>query len=190
MIRVILFSLASYLLGCITFAYYITKIFAGKNLNEIGSKSLGATNAARVLGKKGFIAVFLLDFCKGMLTVWLAQHFGFSNSEIFLFAAFVTLGHIFPIQLKFKGGKGVSPFTGAMFATNPYLIFPFVAAFLVSYLTIKNYTISGLIAIVLLPLYLIYFGTSYICIVYSIFVILVIVFAHRSNIADIYLSKR
>ena len=182
MLELILFSLFSYAIGCITFAYYITKFFTGKNLKEIGSGNLGATNATRVLGKKGLIIIAILDMSKGAFIVLLAQYFDFSWEQIFLFIIFVYIGQIFLVQLKFKGGKGVSTFGGAIIAVNPLVIIPFAVFLAFFYLIIKNLTIAGLCSIALIPLTIYYLDFSLICILENILIIAIIIFAHHTNI--------
>lgn len=121
----------SYLMGSISFAYLIGRL-KGIDLREHGSKNVGATNAGRVLGKKYFIIVFLLDALKGFIPTLLAGQILFHQEAnrpvaflLWLAAAFFAIaGHNWPCWLKFKGGKGVSTSLGVVLAIYPYYTFP------------------------------------------------------------------
>lgn len=112
-----LFYLFCYLLGSISFSYVLVKIFKNEDVRDKGSKNAGATNVMRNYGRPiGFFA-FLLDYGKGFLAAFLSSHF---NIGLPIIAVFCTaLGHIFPIFLKFKGGKGVATTAGGFSAMSP-----------------------------------------------------------------------
>ena len=190
MIGIVFFSLFSYLLGCITFAYYLTKIFTGQDLKGIGSGNLGAVNASRILGKKGFIISAILDMAKGAIIVILARYFNYSNELIFFFMMLVTLGHIFPVQLKFKGGKGISTIGGTFIALNPLIVICFIFFVLIFYIFIRKISIAALCSIALTPLLVFYFDYSAICILENSIIIGIIIFAHRSNIKLFFNSRK
>ena len=184
LIKIILFSVFSYLVGCICFGYYLTLFLVGINLKEIGSKSLGATNVSRVLGKKGFAITFILDFLKGLSIIILAKYIHFRDLQVFIFSLMVVIGHIWPIQLKFSGGKGISTFLGVIIAINFYLIFPVILLTALLYTIVKDFSVSGIIAILVLPFALMYFHYSYPCVLIISLEILIIAVAHRKNILE------
>lgn len=113
-------ALFSYLCGSIPFGLLLTKAFAGKDVRAAGSGNIGATNVMRVAGKKLGAAVLLLDAVKGMVPVFVARQL-FPESLEWTAAAglLAVLGHIFPVWLRFKGGKGVATALGALLATVP-----------------------------------------------------------------------
>lgn len=129
-VRGILAVVIAYLLGSVSFAYIITKIKTGKDIRTIGSGSAGTTNTARAVGKPLAMVVMALDIFKG----WLAAELGlllFGLTGGLLAFAAVILGHIFPVWLNFKGGKGVACGAGACLAISPAPILLAAAMFAV-----------------------------------------------------------
>jgi glycerol-3-phosphate acyltransferase PlsY len=104
----------SYLLGGIATGYYLVRWRTGQDLRELGSGSTGGTNAARVLGRSALVAVMVADMLKGALAVWAARYFHLDDWAMALTVAAVVAGHVFPVQLRFHGGRGLSPALGAM----------------------------------------------------------------------------
>jgi glycerol-3-phosphate acyltransferase PlsY len=126
-IYLILFSTVSYLIGSIPFGFLITKIFKNKDVREYGSKNTGATNVLRVAGKKLGLFCLFLDIVKGFIPVTLIVSFSYNllngnisieSYKIFL-GFFAIAGHIWPVYLKFKGGKGVATAFGVLLGIEP-----------------------------------------------------------------------
>lgn len=184
------YTVFCYLTGCICFGYYLTRIFAGKNLKEFGSRSLGATNASRVLGKWGFMMTFILDFLKGYLVIWGAIRLGYSESMVFFLSLVVVAGHIFPIQLGFKGGKGISTFGGTLIAINYLVVIPVAILLLPLYLIIRKFSIAGIFTMIIIPAFFAYQDYSATAICLNILLILIIVYAHRQNLRDYFQAKK
>jgi glycerol-3-phosphate acyltransferase PlsY len=117
----ILLVIAGYLFGSLNSAYYLCRFVKGIDLRTFGSSNAGATNTARILGKKGFIAVFIIDFLKGTAIVYTTQKLNIPSiwQPWILFAT--VLGHNHPIQLKGRGGKGISTLSGGVLGYSPYL---------------------------------------------------------------------
>lgn len=184
------YAILCYLAGCICFGYYLTRFFAGKNLKEFGSNSLGATNASRVLGKWGFVVTLILDFLKGYLVIWAAMRLGFSESLVFLLSMLVVAGHIWPLQLGFKGGKGVSTFGGTLMAINFLVAVPVAIFFLPVYLIFRKFSIAGIFTLIIIPPFFAYqdYSTASICL--NILLILMIFYAHRPNLKEYFQSKK
>ena len=115
-----LFVLLGYVCGSIPFGVIVTSAFAKKDVRASGSGNIGATNVARVAGKKLGAVVLLLDAAKGALSTWLALHF-FPELPLLhvATAAAAFLGHVFPVWLKFKGGKGVATALGVLLVLLP-----------------------------------------------------------------------
>ena len=137
-VNAVLVVLGAYLLGSIPWGFIIGK-WNGVDVRKVGSNNIGATNVTRCVGKKAGKLCFVLDFLKGALPVIAAQYV-FRNAStvpmeyVVIAALFATvLGHMFPVFLKFKGGKGVSTAAGAVMALTPYallaalLVLPIVA---------------------------------------------------------------
>ena len=124
--RAIFWILVSYLLGSIPFGLLVGKL-KGVDLRTVGSGNIGATNAGRVLGKPYFFGVFFLDFLKGFLPVFYIAHWQ-SRDFALLVGLAAILGHLFPLYLRFRGGKGVATGAGVFTALVPQAVF---VAFLV-----------------------------------------------------------
>jgi glycerol-3-phosphate acyltransferase PlsY len=144
----------SYLLGCFCTAYYLVKYSKKQDIRKIHSGNAGARNASRVLGAKGFIITFLGDFLKSVLALAITiKLFELNqNFPILLSVSMISviIGHIFPIQLKFMGGKGIAPFTGIIFIINlPTLIFSLISLFILLKIT-KNQKLSIGVSILLI----------------------------------------
>jgi acyl phosphate:glycerol-3-phosphate acyltransferase len=106
-----------YLLGSIPFGYLLVRATGGGDIRFIGSGNIGATNVARASGWAVGVATLLLDAAKGFLAVWLAQRFSNGNIRFMMFAGFAAIvGHVFPVWLKFEGGKGVATALGVFLA--------------------------------------------------------------------------
>lgn len=113
-------TLSAYLLGSIPFGYLIVRWRRGIDVRDTGSRSIGATNVMRNLGIAGFIATFVLDAAKGFVSVeWASKLTGGDPRWIALAAFAAVLGHIFPVWLKFRGGKGVATGVGVFVALAP-----------------------------------------------------------------------
>jgi len=110
--------LISYLLGSIPFGFLLVK-WAGKgDIRKVSSGSTGATNVGRVIGTRGFVATWVLDMAKAVAAFMIGQYF-FGSDFGALCGAVAVIGHIFPVWLKFKGGKGFAPIWGFILALNP-----------------------------------------------------------------------
>lgn len=190
MIETILYSIFSYAAGCLCFGYYLVNHYTGINLKNRGSGSLGATNASRVMGWKGFVVTFLLDFLKGFFVVRLALLLGFGESELFLFCLLVVAGHIWPVQLGFRGGKGVSAFAGGMLAISWELALPVIPLFLLVFLILRKFSISGLLAFLVVPVYMVFRQYPAWSVVLTILQLIIIFVAHRQNLAEFVTFRR
>ena len=111
----------AYLIGAVNSSYYYIKIAKKKDIRKMHSGTAGATNAGRIVGKKGFIFIFCLDFLKGFILVLVSQEINLNQAYSILSIFFCMLGHIYPVQLKFKGGKGLSIYVGGLCILEPFL---------------------------------------------------------------------
>jgi glycerol-3-phosphate acyltransferase PlsY len=169
-----------YLLGSIPFGLVLTRLAGTEDLRSIGSGSIGATNVLRT-GSKGLAAATLIgDALKGTLAVVIAGYYGGPNAAMLAaFGAF--LGHLYPVWLKFKGGKGVATYIGVLIG----LFWPAAVIFCVMWLatafTTRYSSLSALIAAFVTPLFLWWFGHPALA---SLFVIMTMLlfYAHRENI--------
>jgi glycerol-3-phosphate acyltransferase PlsY len=144
--------LGCYILGCFTTGYYLVRWHLGQDVRETGSGNVGAKNVGRLLGAYGFIITLLGDFAKGVLAVWVTRHF-FDDYRLMGFAMLsVTMGHIWPLQLGLRGGKGVATSLGAMAIYDFHLALAFAAITIGLFVFLRRITLSGLLAFALLPL--------------------------------------
>lgn len=178
---------ASYLIGSIPTGYLIVKGMTGQDIRTIGSGSTGATNVKRVLGKKWFFIVMLLDALKGALPVILAKLYAGDVSNVGLFpvlaAVAVIIGHSKPIFLQFKGGKSVASGVGIILALNWQvgLIIALVWS-VVTYFS-KYVSLGSIVALVLSPFIMKYVGHAPVAYVgYCALGAIYIVYLHRQNI--------
>ena len=128
-IELIYISIYSYILGSIPFGLVLTKIFLKKDIRGIGSGNIGATNVLRAGKKTLGAATLLLDGLKAYTSVLITL--SFSPDYIYLSALLCFLGHVFPIWLKFNGGKGIAVYLGVLFAFSIYLSFIFVISWVI-----------------------------------------------------------
>ncbi len=176
--------LASYFLGCLTTGYYWVKWRTGEDIREQGSGNVGARNVGRSLGASGFMVTFLLDLAKGALAVTAARYFGLTDEALIAALVAVVVGHSWPIQLRFHGGKGIATSLGAILAYDSFIVLLLVALFIPLLALIRTFTIAGLLAFTLSPLavFLCGLGNQEVAAV-SLLAILLLV-THRKNIRE------
>jgi glycerol-3-phosphate acyltransferase PlsY len=170
-----------YLLGSIPFGLVLTRLAGTQDLRSIGSGNIGATNVLRT-GRKGLAAATLIgDALKGTLAVIIAGFYGGPNAAM-LAALGALLGHLFPVWLKFKGGKGVAVYIGVLIG----LFWPAAIVFCVIWLTtavVTRYSsLSALVASVVTPIFLWWFGHPALASLFAVLTLLLF-YMHRENIA-------
>ena len=174
----LIIALGSYLFGSIPFGFILTKIFLKKDIRDIGSGNIGATNALRTGNKLLGYATLLLDITKAILPVLFIK-FNYPD-YIFIAALSTFLGHVFPIWLKFKGGKGVATYVGILFSINLIFGLVFTVSWAVTFLISKYSSLSSLIASLTVPIYLIIFE-NYNSIFFVIMFVLIF-YTHKENV--------
>jgi len=174
----LIIALGSYLFGSIPFGFILTKIFLKKDIRDIGSGNIGATNALRTGNKLLGYATLLLDITKAILPVLFIK-FNYPD-YIFIAALSTFLGHVFPIWLKFKGGKGVATYVGILFSINLIFGLVFIVSWAVTFLISKYSSLSSLIASLIVPIYLIIFE-NYNSIFFVIMFVLIF-YTHKENV--------
>lgn len=145
--------IAAYLLGSVPFAIISSKVFGLADPRSYGSGNPGATNVLRSGNKKAALLTLIGDALKGWLAVFLAQQAELSSALIGLVALAVFFGHLFPIFLKFKGGKGVATAAGVLLALNPVLGLAVLATWLLVAYVLRYSSLAALIAAGLAPVY-------------------------------------
>jgi len=176
--EILIISIFSYLIGSIPFGFLLTKILLKKDIRNIGSGNIGATNALRTGNKSIGYATLFLDITKAVIPIiYLKLNF---TDYIFVASLCIFLGHVFPIWLKFKGGKGVATYVGILFSINLSIGLIFVGVWFLTFLISKYSSLSSLFATLSIPIYLFFF-TNQNFIFFSIMFILIF-YTHRENI--------
>ena len=168
-----------YLMGSIPFGLILTKIFLKKDIRKIGSGNIGATNALRTGNKFIGFTTLLLDITKAVTPVIFVKLY-FPNF-IYLASLCTFLGHVFPIWLKFKGGKGVATYVGILFAIDIYFGLVFGLVWIGTFMISKFSSLSSLVASVSILFYLL-LDSKFDQIYFFLIMFILIFFTHRENI--------
>lgn len=180
----LLFSaVAGYLIGSFTTGYYLVRLLRGTDVRAHGSGSTGARNAGRVLGWTGFWTVFTLDIARGALAVWIAALIGAGAPGMMLAMIFVTAGHIFPVQLGFRGGKGACTSFGALLVFDPQLALAGAMVCLALLILVRHAVGAFVSAFVLLPLVAYLLGYRSIPLLAVLALLAVILIGFRDDVA-------
>lgn len=189
----ILFTIAAYLIGSISFAVVVSMLFGLADPRTYGSKNPGATNVLRSGNKKAAALTLLGDGFKGWLAVWFAQkygpQYGINDTGIALVALAVFIGHLFPLFFKFKGGKGVATALGVLLGLNGWLGLATLITWLVIAYAFRYSSLAALVASVFAPFYYgLLFGTDVILLAVLVMSGLLI-YRHRQNIMNLMTGK-
>ena len=172
-------GIISYLMGSIPFGFILTKTFLKKDIREIGSGNIGATNALRTGNKLIGYTTLLLDVVKAILPVLYVK---INHPELIYIASLCAfLGHVFPVWLKFKGGKGVATYVGILFTINILLGFIFCVSWLLIFLISKYSSLSSLIGSLTIPVYIFFNDQMSNALFFGIMFVLIF-YTHRENI--------
>jgi acyl phosphate:glycerol-3-phosphate acyltransferase len=171
-------GICSYLIGSIPFGFIITKLILKKDIREIGSGNIGATNALRTGNKFIGYTTLFFDISKAVISVIYIK----INHQDYIFIASlcVFLGHVFPLWLKFKGGKGVATYLGILFSLNIIYGLIFISVWFFSFFLSKYSSLSSMLAALAIPVYLIISESNN----YNFFLIMfvLIFYTHRENV--------
>jgi len=170
--------LISYLLGSIPFGLILTKFFLKKDIRNIGSGNIGATNVLRSGNKLIGYSTLLLDILKAILPVLYVKFY--YTDFIYISSLSVFLGHVFPIWLKFNGGKGVATYVGILFSINLIYGLVFGITWIIIFLFSKYSSLSSLLASIAIPIYLFIVNEDQI--IFFVIMFVLIFYTHRENI--------
>lgn len=211
---ILLTSVLAYLLGSIPFGYLLVRFVRGSDVRQIGSGNIGATNVARTSPRLGLITL-ILDASKGFAAVWLTMQLysplrykipfeligvggipprqvrpydSSINGAIAFAMVCVILGHIFPVWLKFRGGKGVATGVGAFLPVVPKAVALLIVLFCAIVLASRYVSLASMIAAAMLPvvLWIVYPGSAPITLIASAVAAALIIVKHRSNISRLF----
>ena len=177
-INLIIVAVYSYLLGSIPFGLVLTKIFLKKDIREIGSGNIGTTNVLRTGKKSLAITTLMLDLLKGYFSIIITVNY-FEN--LISYSALICfIGHIFPVWLKFKGGKGVATYLGVILALSYKFFLIFGITWLVLSFLFRYASLSSIVSSLIVFVYSYFYINDFSFILFIFFVI--IVYTHRENI--------
>ncbi|EZW36489.1 glycerol-3-phosphate 1-O-acyltransferase PlsY [Staphylococcus aureus] len=190
---IIVMLLLSYLIGAFPSGFVIGKLFFKKDIRQFGSGNTGATNSFRILGRPAGFLVTFLDIFKGFITVffplWLPVHADGPISTFFtnglIVGLFAILGHVYPVYLKFQGGKAVATSAGVVLGVNPILLLILAIIFFIVLKIFKYVSLASIVAAICCVIGSLIIQ-DYILLVVSFLVSIILIIRHRSNIARIF----
>jgi glycerol-3-phosphate acyltransferase PlsY len=177
-----LFIVLAYLIGSIPFALLLARRWSATDLRLVGSGNLGAANVMRASGVTAGVLVAVLDMAKGAASVWLAERFAANAAAPAAAGLAAIVGHIYPVWLRFRGGKGVATACGVFSVLAPMAVPPALAVFLSSVWLTKYISLGSILASLALPPLAYVTGSSTPAIVAAIGAAALIIFRHRSNV--------
>ena len=176
---IFLIGIISYLMGSVPFGFILTKIFLKKDIREIGSGNIGATNALRTGNKTIGYSTLVLDILKAVAPVIYVKIF--YQDFLYIASLCAFLGHVFPIWLKFRGGKGVATYVGILFAINIYFGIIFTISWFITFFISRYSSLSSLIGAASIPIYLLIL-TQFDQGIFFMIMFVLIFYTHRENI--------
>ena len=178
-LEIILIILISYLFGSVPFGLILTKIFTGKDIRNIGSGNIGATNVLRSGNKFVGYLTLVLDILKAVIPILFIKFY--YSDQLYLASLSVFIGHVFPVWLKFRGGKGVATYVGILFCLNYLSGLVFCIIWLLIFFIFKYSSLSSMTSSFCIPIFQYFFisDTFY----YFYFIMFIMIFyTHRENI--------
>jgi len=185
-----LMLLSAYLAGSISPGYILVRLLRGIDLRQVRSGSLGATNVGRVLGRGGFSFTLTADLLKGALVVWMARELAFPPDIIAATAAAVIIGHIWPLWLRFHGGKGIATSLGAIAVLDFGILLAGGAVLLALYLLTRQFLLSWVATLITTPLLAGFLGFPMDRVVLLLTVAVIVLYAHRTNIRQAWCNAK
>ena len=179
---ILIIGIISYLMGSIPFGLILTKIFLKKDIREIGSGNIGATNVLRTGNKIIGYLTLVLDILKAVIPVVYVK-FNYPD-YLFISSLCAFLGHVFPVWLKFKGGKGVATYLGILFTINIYFGLVFIIIWLIIFILSKYSSLSSIISTLIIFIFS-FLNNNFELTSYLFITFIIILYTHRQNIVRI-----
>jgi acyl phosphate:glycerol-3-phosphate acyltransferase len=172
-----------YLIGAIPFSYLIARFVTGKDIRELGSGNVGATNVIRTTGRAAGLFALLLDFFKGSLCVCIARYFLLGNETYMALAGFLAmLGHSYPVFLRFRGGKSVATGAGAFIVLSSNALLCSLAVFAAVVLLFRIISLGSIFGSASFPIFAWLFGAPAGVLLWGSAAAALIVLRHKSNV--------
>ena len=169
----------SYLMGSIPFGLILTKVFLKKDIRDVGSGNIGATNVLRTGNKLIGYFTLILDVLKAVIPVFYVK-LNFPEL-VYISSLSAFIGHVFPIWLKFKGGKGVATYVGILFSINYFFGIIFIVSWLIIFFISKYSSLGSILSSLLIPIF-IFLNSSYENQYFFIIMFVLILYTHRENV--------
>ena len=185
MLLEIVYIVAAYLVGSISFAIIVCKLFGKQDPRYLGSGNPGATNVVRVGGWSAAIATFIGDTAKATIPVGIAVYLGITNEMVALIGLGAFLGHLFPLYHRFKGGKGVASYWGVLIATQPLVALAWAGGWLTLIAIFRHSSVGGITMCAVTPFMLWWHAAPYPLISVAIVMSVLVIVRHRQNIAKL-----
>lgn len=182
--------LACYAFGCASLSYYAVKWRTGKDLWESGSGNVGSTNAGRILGKKAFVVLTVADIARGWVALGFAAWCGLTDWWLCAAGIAVVAGHLWPVQLGFRGGKGMSTSHGAIIYAAPWVGLTMWGVFAVGKLLLRSSTLAAVCAFFSAPLLLLAWHPAAPPLVMVAVLCAAVIICHRPNIREALQRRR
>lgn len=176
-------ALMGYTIGSIPFSFLVARAFGVKDVRAVGSGNVGATNVMRSAGKVPGLLALILDGLKGAATVWVARAFSTSEAEICLAGLFAVIGHLFPVWLGFKGGKGVATGAGLFIPLAPAALGAAIATFVIVLGAARYVSLASIVASLTLPVAAYLLGAGNVVATTALVAALMVVAKHHENIS-------
>ena len=177
--ELILIISISYLMGSIPFGLILTKVFLKKDIRDVGSGNIGATNVLRTGNKLIGYFTLILDVLKAVIPVLYVK---LNFPELVYISSLSTfIGHVFPIWLKFKGGKGVATYVGILFSINYFFGIIFIISWLIIFFISKYSSLGSILSSLLIPIF-VFLNSSYENQYFFIIMFVLILYTHRENV--------
>ena len=174
----LIITLGSYLMGSVPFGFILTKLFLNKDIRKIGSGNIGATNALRTGNKLVGFTTLILDILKAVIPIIFVKNY--YPDFIYIASLSAFLGHVFPVWLYFKGGKGVATYVGILFTLNLTYGFVFIVSWALTFLISRYSSLSSILASLMVPIYIMIFVNSNS--IFFIIMFVLIFYTHRENV--------
>ncbi|MCX6137851.1 MAG: glycerol-3-phosphate acyltransferase [Ignavibacteriales bacterium] len=184
MVMNVIFPFLAYGVGCFNAGYYFVHWKTGNDIRLTGSGTTGATNVGRVAGWKGFAITTVIDLFKGVIVMWSAREIGIGDLSLHCSLIAVVGGHIWPLQLGFRGGKGVNTAIGALLMVQPGLCVLSLLVFSLFFFVTKDYLLNGLLAFFLMPVVGLVMGLPLLTILTLVILVAILIFSQRGNIKE------
>lgn len=178
----LLIILLAYMVGGISTGYILVRFIRGVDVRSTGSGGLGARNVGRILGRRGFYLTLFGDILKGAAIVWLARWFEFQPLIIGTVVVAVIAGHIWPLWLQFRGGKGIATCLGAFAMFNYKVLLIGGSVFLIAYIISRKFLVSWVLAFLALPLFMFFLEYPMYMVVSLFLSTVMVIYAHKDNI--------